>query len=77
MLIAVFIFFFTQKLLLKDFFSTTLEVLYHDNALEFNNKSFEFNPSPAKPKLIRRTAYPSFSRRLREISQMPQLTVLS
>ena len=47
MLIAVFIFFFTQKLLLKAFFSTTQVVLYHSNAQEFD-KGFEFNPSPAK-----------------------------
>ena len=72
MLSAVFIFsFFTQTLLLNAFFfTTTLVVLYHSNAQEFDNQNFEFNPSPAKPKLIRRNAYPSFSRRLREISQM-------
>ena len=36
MLIAVFIVtFFTQTLLLKAFFSTTLVVLYHSNAQEF------------------------------------------
>ena len=55
MLIAVFMFFFTQKLLLKAFFSTTLVVLYHSKAQEFENKSFGFNPSPAIPKLIWRT----------------------
>ena len=71
MLIAVFIFsFFTQTLLLNAFFTTTLVILYHSNAQEFDNKSFGFNPSPAKPKLIRRNAYPSISRRLREISHM-------
>ena len=73
MLIAVFLFsFFTQTLPLNAFFLiTTLVVLYHSNAQEFDNKSFGFNPSPAKPKLIRKTVYPSISRRLREISQMP------
>ena len=67
MLIAVFIFsFFTQTL----FFTTILVVLYHSNAQEFDIKSLGFNPSLAKPKLIRRNAYPSISRRLREISLM-------
>ena len=72
MLVAVFIFsFFTQMLLLNAFSSTTLVVLYHSNAQEFDNKSFGFNPSLAKPKLIQRNAYASISQRLREISQMP------
>ena len=70
MLIGVFIFFYTQKLLLNAFFSSILVVLYHSDAQEFDNKIFEFNPLPARPKLIRRTAYPSFRRKLREISQM-------
>ena len=71
MLIAVFIFsFFTQTLLLNAFFTTTLVVLYHSNAQEFDSKSFGFNPSPAKPKLIRKNAYPIISDRWREISQM-------
>ena len=68
MLVAVFIFFFFTKASTDRFFSTTRVVLYHSNAREFDNKSFGFNPSPAKSKLIRRNAYPSFSRRLREIS---------
>ena len=68
MLIAIFFFFHT--IASTERFFTTLVVLYHGNAQEFDNKSFGFNPSPAKPKLIRRTANPSFSRRLREISQM-------
>ena len=75
-LIAVFIFFFTQKLVLSAFFSSTLVVSCHSDTQEFDNKSFGFNPSPAKPKLIRRTAYPTFSRRLREISDV-QLIALS
>ena len=71
MLIAVFIFsFFTQTLPLNAFFYTTLVVLYHSNAQEFDNKSFGFNPSFAQPKLIWRNAYPSINRRLREILQM-------
>ena len=72
MSIAEFIFsFFTQTLLLNAFFfATTLVVLYHSNAQEFDNKSLGFNPSLAKPKLIRKNAYPSISPRLREISQM-------
>ena len=61
MLIAIFIFFFHIKSSTEGFFSTTLVVLYHDNAQEFHNKSFRFNPSPAKPKLIRRTANPSLA----------------
>ena len=72
MLIAEFIFsFFTQTLLLNaSFFTTTLVVLYHSNAQEFDTKSLGFNPSPAKPKPNWRNAYPSISRRLREFSQM-------
>ena len=71
MLIAVFIFsFFTQTFLLNAFFYYHSGSLYHSNAQEFDNKSFGFNPSPAKPKLIRRNACLSISRRLREISQM-------
>ena len=70
MRIAVFIFFFHAKASTKRFFfSTTLVVLYHSDAQEFDNK-IGFNPSSAKPKLIRRTAYHSFSQKLREISQM-------
>ena len=61
MLIAVFIF-FHKKASTERFFSTTLVGLYHSNAQEFDTKSFGFNPSPAKPRLIRRTEYPSFSR---------------
>ena len=58
MLIAVFTFsFFTQPLLLNVFFTTTQVVLYRSNAQEFDKKSVGFNPSPAKPKLIRRNAY--------------------
>ena len=78
MLIVVFIFsFFTQTLLLNAFFfTTTLVVLYDSNVQEFNNKSLGFNPSPAKPKLIRRNAYPSISRRLRKITDV-QLHALS
>ena len=73
MLVAVFIFsFFTQTLLLNAyFFTTTLVVLYHSNAQEFDNKSLGFNPSLAKPKRIPRNAYPSISRRLRETSRIP------
>ena len=53
MLIAVFIFlFFTQTLLRNAFFPTPQEVLYHGNAQEIDDKSFEFNPTPAKPKLF-------------------------
>ena len=52
------------------FFTTTLVVVYHSNAQEFDKKSLGFNPLPAKPKLIRRNACPSISRRLREISHM-------
>ena len=70
MLIAVLIFFFHIKATEHFFFLPLLVVLHHSNAQEFDNKSFGFNPSPAKPKLIRRTAYPSFSQRLGEISQM-------
>ena len=71
MRIAVFIFsFLTQTLPQNAFFSTSLVVLCHSNAQEFDNKSFGFNPSPAKPKLIRRNAYHSFSLRLREVLQM-------
>ena len=53
MLITVFIFsFLTQTLqLYAFFFTTTLVVLYHSNAQKFDNKSFGFNPLPAKPKL--------------------------
>ena len=69
--IAVFIFsFLTQTLPQNTFFTTTLEVLFYSIAQEFDNKSFGFNPSPAKPKLFRRNAYHSFSLRLREILQM-------
>ena len=50
------------------FYYHSLVVLYHNNAQEFDNKSFGFNPSPAKRKLIRRNAYPRTSRRLREIT---------
>ena len=70
MLIAEFMFFFHTKASTEGLFSTTLVVLCHDTAQEFDNKSFGFNPSPSKPKLIRRTAYPSFSRRLEEVSRM-------
>ena len=69
MLIAVLIFqFFHTKASTERFFSSaTLVVLYHSNAEEFDNKSFGFNPSPAKPNLIQRTAYPSFRQSMREI----------
>ena len=71
MLVAAFIFFFHTNASPKHFFfTTTLVVLYHSNAQEFDNKSCGFGPQP-KPKLIRRNAYPSISRRLSEISQIP------
>ena len=68
--IAVFIFSLTNASTERFFFTTTLVVLFHSNVQEFDNKRFGFNPSPAKPKLILRNAYHSFSQRLREILQM-------
>ena len=76
MLIAVIIFlFFHSKAFIKRFFSTSLVALYRGNALELDNKSFRFNPSPAKSKHIRKTAYPSFIQRLKEISRMQLITL--
>ena len=61
MLVAVSIFSFFTQTPERFFFTTTLVVLYNSNAQEFDNKSFGFNPSPTKRKLIRRNAYPSIS----------------
>ena len=61
MLTAVFILFYHTKASTEGFFSTTLVFLHHHNAKKFDNKSFGFNASHAKPKPIQRTAYHSFS----------------
>ena len=76
MLIAEFIFsFFTNASTERFFFTTTLVALYHSNAKDFDNKSFGFNPSPAKPKLIPRNAYPSISGRLRNLTDVEQIAL--